>query len=61
MRIREIAIDAVRPGALARCATDTVMLDPEDNELRVHDPGGPPPGTPLWRYRLRMLWAFLTA
>jgi hypothetical protein len=23
--------------------------------------GGPPPGTPLWLYRLRMLWAFLTA
>ena len=23
--------------------------------------GGPPPGTPLWRYKLRVLWAFLTA
>jgi hypothetical protein len=23
--------------------------------------GGPPPGTPVWLYRLRMLWAFLTA
>jgi hypothetical protein len=23
--------------------------------------GGPPPGTPQWLYRLRMLWAFLTA
>ena len=23
--------------------------------------GGPPPGTPMWRYRLRMLWTLLTS
>jgi hypothetical protein len=23
--------------------------------------GGPQPGTPQWLYRLRILWAFLTA
>jgi hypothetical protein len=23
--------------------------------------GGPPPGTPMWRYRLRVLWDLLTS
>jgi len=30
-------------------------------ERTQHPDGGPAPGTPLWLYRLRVLWAFLTA
>jgi hypothetical protein len=37
-------------------ATDVVTRD----EPR-HATGGPRPGEPTWRYRLRTLWAFLTA
>jgi hypothetical protein len=35
--------------------------DPHTLATTQRPEGGPPPGTPLWRYRLRMLWAFLTA